>query len=117
MRLNRETTGQTLVPNLVVAKTLWQRNKGLLGRERLPEGEALWILRCNSIHTFFMRFAIDLIFLDSKMSVRKTVGQVKPGRVVLPVWRASSVVELPAGFLSQHELLVGEKLNVDPALS
>jgi uncharacterized protein len=83
----------------------------------LPANEALWILRCNSIHTFFMKFPIDVVFLNRKMEVTKVLMNVKPGRLVMPDWRASSVIEFSGGFLESHPLTIGEKLNVDSALS
>jgi uncharacterized membrane protein (UPF0127 family) len=117
MKLRNHRTGETLVENLEVARSLWTRTKGLLGRASLPAGHGLWILRCNSVHTFFMKFPIDLIFLNRDMEVAKTYKSVRPGRVVWPVLSASSVVELSGGFLERHPVQVGEKLNVDSAVS
>ena len=71
----------------------------------------------NSIHTCFMKFPIDLVFLNRKMVVTKTIPAVPPGRIIFPVWRASSVIEFSEGFLEAHPLRVGEKLHVDSALS
>lgn len=115
MRLKR--ADQILVPQLEVASTFAQRAKGLLGRRELPTGRALWIKPCNSVHTFFMKFAIDLIFLDRDLRVLKTLANVPAGRLTLPVWAATSVVELPAGFLAGHNVKPGEQLHVDSALS
>lgn len=117
MKLLSASSGKVIVPNLEVAASLWQRTKGLLGRPSIPSDYGLWILRCNSIHTFFMQFPIDLIFIDRNMQVTKTVAGVRPGRLVLPVWRASSVIELQEGFLQRHPVSIGEKLNVDNPLS
>lgn len=117
MRLRHESSNKILVENLEVAKTFWSRSKGLLGRADLPFDQGLWILRCNSIHTFFMRFPIDLIFLNRKMVVTKTMAHVAPGQLVWPVWQASSVIELREGFLLKFPVGVGEKLHVDTALS
>jgi len=117
MRLSVEASGKTLLENLEVANTLWSRTKGLLGRSQLPANEALWILRCNTIHTFFMRFPIDVVFLNRKMVVTSVMKNVRPGRLVMPDFRASSVIEFSGGFLESHPLNVGEKLHVDPALS
>ena len=108
---------QILLPKLEVADTLWSRNRGLLGRADLPADQALLILNCNNIHTFFMRFAIDLIFLNRDMEVTKTVSRVKPGRIVLSMLRSRHVIELSEGFLEKNPVRVGEKLHVDPALS
>src|ERR1700756_449220 len=53
-----------------------KRRKGLLGRDRLPAGEGLWIVPCEAVHTFGMRFAIDLIYLDRHMRVKKAKSNV-----------------------------------------
>ena len=108
---------QLLIPRLEIASNLWSRTKGLLGRQNLEADQAMWILRCNSVHTFFMKFTIDLVFVDRDMRVKKTFSRVKPGRIVWPVWGASSVIELSAGFLETNPIHIGDKLNVDHPLS
>ena len=108
---------EILVARLEIADRLWPRTIGLIGRAGLPEGQALWIQRCNSVHTFFMRFAIDLVFVDRDLVVKKTVKQVPPNRLVWPVWGATSVIELNAGYLDRHPLTPGEQLYVDHSLS
>ena len=108
--------GKTLIENLVIAETLWTRTKGLLGRESLPDNEALWIMRCNSIHTYFMKFPIDVVFVNKSMKVIDT-GTVKPGKLIFPVWRASSVIEFKAGFLAKNPISAGDVLHVDRTVS
>ncbi len=117
MRLVHSSTRQTLVPNLEVASTFFARARGLLGRDSLKETDALWISPCNNIHTFFMRFAIDLIFMNRDLVVTKTVPHVGPGRLVFASWGTASVIELKAGFLEKNPVKVGDRLHVDPALS
>jgi hypothetical protein len=68
-----------------------------MGRASLPAGEGLWIEPCNSIHMFFMRFAIDAVFLDRDNRVKRVVRDLKPWRVSPIVFGARTVVELPAG--------------------
>ena len=114
-QLMRDQT--VLVPRLEVAADFRTRNRGLLGRDSLPADQALWILQCSSVHTFFMRFKIDLVFLNAKMEVTKTVSKVPPGRLVWNMFFASSVIELSEGFLEKHPIRVGDKVHVDPALS
>ena len=117
MTLTSQRTQKVLIPNLHVAATTWARMQGLIGRSSLPINEALLIPRCNSVHTFFMRFAIDLVFVDAQMVVRKVVPNVKPRRVLLPVWQAKHVIEFSAGFLEINPIQIGERLHVDPSLS
>ena len=91
---------ETVVVNGVkakVARTMFARMKGLIGMKSLPPGEGLLILHCNSIHTFFMSFAIDATFLDRDDRVVKTVRGIKPWRPF--VWggfRAVKVLETAA---------------------
>ena len=77
-----------------VARTLFERIRGLIGVKSLPPGEGLLILRCNSIHTFFMSFPIDAVFLDRNDRVVKVVRNIRPWRFF--VWggfRAATVLE------------------------
>ena len=77
-----------------VARTFLERAKGLIGTKRLPPGEGLLILRCNSIHTFFMSFPIDAVFFDRNDNVVKAVRNIQPWRLF--VWggfRAVKVLE------------------------
>ena len=104
------------VARLETADTLWTRTKGLLGRDGLPDDVGLWIAPCNSVHTFFMRFAIDLVFLDRDLVVRRVYRDVRPNRLVLPVL-AHSVIEFEAGFLNRTHFNLGERVYVDHPLS
>ena len=81
------------------ADTFADRSKGLLGRDAMAPDEGLWIVPCPMIHTFFMRFAIDVLFLDKELQVRHVVENIKPWRMSRWVFSANSVLELPAGTL------------------
>ncbi len=77
-----------------VASRFFDRLKGLIGRRTLAPGTGLLILRCNAIHTFFMRFAIDATFLDRHDQVVKVVRAIPPWRLfVWGGWRAVKVLE------------------------
>lgn len=89
-----------LVPDLEIAGTSWSRFVGLMGRADLPAGTGLWIEPCNSIHMFFMRFAIDVLFLDRAGRVKRVILRLKPWRVSPIVFGARTTVELPAGTLA-----------------
>ena len=110
--LNLKKTNQVLIPQLEVVDTFWSRGKGLLGRSNLEDHQALWIHRCNSIHTFFMKFAIDCIFVDKTMKVRAIYRDVRPGRLVPPVWGASSVIEMASGASDKYQIQVGDEFYV-----
>ena len=83
--------------NVRVARTLFERMRGLIGTKRLPPGEGMLILKCNAIHTFFMSFAIDATFLDRQDQIVKVVRNIRPWRPF--VWggfRAVKVLETAA---------------------
>jgi uncharacterized membrane protein (UPF0127 family) len=86
-----------------------KRNKGLLGRECLACGEGLWIMPCEAVHTFWMRFPIDLVYLDSKKRIRKLVSEVPPWRLSACL-RAHSVLELPPGTIRDTQTQRGDAL-------
>src|SRR5207253_2310168 len=81
LKLVNETRGAVLAERAEVAERAWARIKGLLGREALGAGEALVIRPCTSIHTFFMRFPIDVLFLDAGGSVLRAIGAMRPFRL------------------------------------
>ena len=71
IRVRNDTRNTLLVTTADIADTSAKRRRGLVPRERLEPGEGLWIVPCESAHTFFMKFAIDLIYLDKRKRVRK----------------------------------------------
>ena len=93
-----------LVPELEIARTSWARFVGLMGRASLAPGRGLWIEPCNSIHMFFMRFAIDVLFLDREGKVKRVLLRLRPWRVSPIVFGARTTVELPAGTLADKSL-------------
>lgn len=101
-----------ITKNVNLAQSFWARGKGLLGRDQLGVDEGLWIRPCNNIHTFFMKFAIDCVFLDKSLTVVRVSSDVKPWKIVGPIWRASSVIEFPSGFASLNNIEVGDQLYV-----
>jgi uncharacterized membrane protein (UPF0127 family) len=85
------------------------RKKGLMGRHSLAAGSALVIAPSNSVHTFFMRFPIDLLFVGRDGEVLKVRHSVQPWRLA-GAWRAFAVVELPAGTAESAEVQPGDRL-------
>ena len=88
------------------AVTPWERMRGLLGRAGLAPGEGLLIERCSSIHTCFMRFAIDVVYLDADWRVVKKVRRLAPWRFS-GCRRAAHTLELAAGALEAGPLPLG----------
>jgi uncharacterized protein len=108
------TRGTVLATQLTKAHTGATRKKGLLGRESLLPGEGLWIAPCESVHTFFMRFPIDLVYLDRKLKVRKVRHSVGAWRVSA-CFAAHSVLELPAGTAAATRTVRGDTMEIEPA--
>ena len=109
--LNR---GSFLATRLEVADSGPKRNKGLLGRKGLAAGEGLWIIPCESVHTFFMQFPIDLVYLDRKHVIKKVRESVPPWRISV-CFSAHSVLELPSGTIRSTETRAGDALEFTPA--
>ncbi len=104
--------GLVLIQTVEMALGLGARLKGLLGRSSSGAGYAMYLAPCNSIHTFFMRFDLDLIFLSSDMRIVKIVREVVPNRVVLGGSGARAVLELESGWFPWSELQVGDEVSV-----
>jgi uncharacterized membrane protein (UPF0127 family) len=112
IRVENLTRGQTLVSHGQVADNHWTRLKGLLGRSGLAPGEGLLIVPCNSIHMFFMRFPIDVLYVDRSLKVVGLHHTLKPWRVGQFNRRAHFVIELPAGTLEATGTQLGDQLAV-----
>jgi uncharacterized membrane protein (UPF0127 family) len=111
--LRNPRTGAVLADRVERAATPLARLRGLLGRRSLPEGQALIIEPCTSIHTFFMRFAIDAAFLSRDLRVVRAISILKPWRATRFYLRAAMVLELPAGTLARTGTREGDALEVD----
>jgi uncharacterized protein len=111
--LVRNQTRETVLANSVeVADTSAKRRTGLLKRERLEAGEGLWIVPCESVHTFFMKFPIDLVYLSRQNRVRKVRSAVPPWRMSACLL-AHSVLELRAGTIEATGTAVGDELVIE----
>jgi uncharacterized membrane protein (UPF0127 family) len=114
IRVSNLTRNTVLATSMEVADTGAKRNKGLLGRKGLACGEGLWIIPCESIHTFFMQFPIDLVYLDREKRIKKLCGEVRPWRLSACFF-AHSVLELPAGTIRKTQTQAGDTLEFSPA--
>ncbi len=95
-----------------MADTSAKRRTGLLKHDHLEKGDGLWIAPCESVHTFFMKFAIDLVYLDKHRRVRKVRPNVVPWRVSASLL-ADSVLELPAGTIAATGTAKGDQLVIE----
>jgi uncharacterized protein len=98
--------------SVAVADSAPKRMKGLLGRDSLPENEGLLLRPAGSVHTAFMRFPIDVVFLDSSDQVLDVRAEVRPWRIAA-VRGAKAVLELPAGTAARRGIEPGMRLDLD----
>lgn len=101
MRLENTTRGTTLASEIEHARTARARMKGLLGREGLAEGGGMVIEPCTSIHMFFMKFPLDVLFVDSRGLVLRAIERLRPWGLTRFYPRASYAAELPAGTIAR----------------
>ncbi|MGA2282658.1 MAG: DUF192 domain-containing protein [Candidatus Dormibacteria bacterium] len=95
-----ETADGTIVAErCAVASSFLSRFRGLMGRRELPAGEGLCIQNCGSIHMFFMRFAIDVAFVNGDGRILHACHTIRPWRISRPVFGSKAALELPAGTL------------------
>lgn len=96
-RVELKDNGMILCQQMKIASSFFDRLIGLMFSSSMVGFDGLLIKHCQSIHTFFMRYEIDVVFLDSKMKVVKVIRRMKPWRVSAFYWRASQVLELAGG--------------------
>ena len=96
----------------VLAQTMFSRMRGLLAKDTFCAGEALILQPADSIHTFFMRFPIDVIFLDDQGKVLKIKENLAPFRLCLAPRRAAKVIELPANTIQNTSTRVDDLLRI-----
>ncbi len=109
------SVNKVLADHVGVAATRAARAVGLLSRTGLEPGEALWIVPSRGVHTWGMRFTIDVLALDEAGTVIDCVSKLKPWRVRLPRKGTAGVLELPAGTLAASGTLVGHQVSLELA--
>ncbi len=111
MSLLNKTKNAILAQSVIIADTPFPRMRGLLGRKEFNPGEALIIKPCNAIHTFFMPFAIDCLFVDKNNRVIKSISKLPAFRMTFPCFASKLVIELPAGTLNITSTQIGDILS------
>jgi len=106
-------TGAVVASMVAVADTRATRAVGLLNRTGLEPGEGLWIVPSRGVHTWWMRFPIDILALDDRGIVIDSVANLKPWRIRLPRRGTAGVLELPVGTLSQSRTAVGHRITFE----
>lgn len=112
MKITNKTKGILLAQSAEVADNPFSRLKGLIGTKGLSEGQALIIRPSNSIHTFFMGFPIDVLFVDRQDKVLAALKKIKPWRVSPVFWKGFYVVEFPGGLIEKSGTAAGDQLEL-----
>ena len=111
LRLVERASGREVVERLEIADAFWSRLVGLQFRRELHTGSGVLLVPCSSVHTCFVRFAIDVVLLDRHARVMAVRRHVRPWRVVARVAATHAVLELPAG---TAQLAVGSRVRIEP---
>lgn len=112
MIILNKTKQTVLSKHATLADTVFSRLKGLLGKKNIGNDEALIITQCRSIHMFFMKFAIDVIFIDRKNIVVGVVKNIKPFQMSSYFFHAAAAIELPVGVIASSETQKGDQIAI-----
>jgi len=110
-------TGLSIAESVEVSNTAIARMRGLIGRDSLKEGYAIWLSPCNWVHTIGMRLPIDIIYLGKEVRGKGGIvvalkEAVPKNTLTLPVLRAVSVLELPQGSIKDLDIRVGDRIEI-----
>lgn len=113
MRVMNQTRGVVLADEVKMADTFVSRFFGLMGRAMLPEGEGVVIVPCSGVHTLFMRFPIDVIYISREGKVVRVDEAMRPWRLGRIVRTSRYVVELPQGTAARAGTRVGDEIALE----
>ena len=113
MYVYNQTQNVPLITNGRLADTFWLRLRGLLGASPLQKGEGLVLAGEKSIHTLFMGFAIDVVYVDKQFKVIRTTSNMVPYRLGPFITQSAYVLEMPVGTISQTSTQVGDQLSFE----
>src|SRR5512147_1638871 len=108
------TRATYLATELLIARTHWSRFRGLMATDasRFRRGQGLWIVPSHGVHTFAMRFPIDVVYLDQERIVIHLEEDLKPWRMAAIRVRATSVLELPTGMILDSKTALGDQVDI-----
>jgi uncharacterized membrane protein (UPF0127 family) len=110
--IENSTRAAPVARRVEVARGMLRRGLGLMGRRGWPSSDGMVLTGCNSIHTFFMRMPIDVVYLDRESRVLRADGAMPPWRLGPIVWKAKTIVELPTGTIERSGTKPGDLLQV-----
>ncbi|WP_231514898.1 DUF192 domain-containing protein [Oceanobacillus salinisoli] len=103
-------TDTIIAVNVKEAYSFFSRFKGLMLKKSMPENSGLHIMPCSSIHTFFMKFSIDILYLNQNNEIVGMEEGLDPGKIGKRIDNTKSVIELPAGTIKRTSVAVGQKI-------
>lgn len=113
MKTYRLIAGDSVVIHrLAMATGILDRTRGLLGRGGMKPGEGMLLSPCNAVHTLFMRFTIDVVFLDSDLAIARVCRGVRPFSMAFGGRRARHAVEVQSGWLDADAMAPGSRVSV-----
>jgi hypothetical protein len=110
MKIINQTNNAILADKAVLANTPFARVRGLLGKKQLNPGEGIILRPCTSIHTFLMRFPIDILFVDKNNKIIKPISNLKPFRLTPIYFNAAFAIELPTGTIASTSTAPGDEV-------
>jgi len=112
-KIRNITKGTLIADRVSIANTPLTRMRGLLGKDNLKQGEGLLIEPCSSIHTFFMKFSIDVLFLSKQNRVVALVKELVPGRLFSKTRGARKCIELIVRSIDASKTEIGDKILIE----
>jgi len=110
--LKNITNNEEICKNLIVADSFLKRFKGLMFTKELSADSSMYICPCGQIHTFFMNYNIDVLYLDKNNIILAMDENVRPGKVGKRVKGAAAVIELPGGKIKESNIKVGQAIKI-----
>ncbi|OOM80581.1 hypothetical protein CLPUN_12470 [Clostridium puniceum] len=112
MEIINKNNNKLLANRVIEAGTFITRLKGLMFEKRLEDNTAMFIYPCNSVHTYFMKFSLDILFVSKEFKVLHLVENMKPGNISCFVRKSMGVLELPAGTIKKTNTKKGDFLHM-----
>ena len=112
MKIINLTNNHILAENVLLSDSFLERLRGLLGRESLEKNHAMILRPSNSVHTFFMRFPIDVLFVDRNNKVIKIANNLGPYKATGIYFKSAFVIELPSGVIGSTHTVEGDRLQI-----
>lgn len=111
IEIKNKETKEIIANKIGLANTMFSRFIGLISKKSIDENEGILLTPCNSIHMMFMKFPIDVVFLDKRNKVIKIIENIQPWKISPIVFKAQSVLELSSGTVSKKNIKIDDILD------